>query len=187
MNKKLIFIAIILVVAFVSLAGCGSNVSTTSESRIQNSEQEKIQEEADYIGTYSQSFESDDIIGACDDSVEGGCKYEVSLTSENIAVYYTNSVGTTMVWYGNVSTTDITEKYSEIDKAYSIVSTLDSDFSSKPNASTAMFGYEGHHKEFKYIDKNGTKHIEMDVPDSSEDAIFDTTNINLYFLTKDVI
>ena len=187
MCKKLAYIITILTVAFVSLTGCGSGVSFAPEPQVQKSEQKKVQKEPEYIGTYSQTFESDDIIGACDDGAEGGCKYEVILTSKNITVYYTNSVGTTMVWYGSASATDVTKDYSSIKKAYSIVSTLDTDFSSKPDASTAMFGYEGRHKKFTYINNNGTKHIEMEVPDSSEDAIFDTTNINLYYLTKDVI
>lgn len=187
MCKKLAYIITILTVAFVSLTGCGSSVSSAPEPQVQKSEQKKVHKEPEYIGTYSQSFESDDIIGACDDGAEGGCKYEVILTSTNITIYYTNSVGTTMVWYGSASATDVTKNYSSIKKAYSIVSTLDPDFSSKPNASTAMFGYEGRHKKFTYINNNGTKHIEMEVPDSSEDAIFDTTNINLYYLTKDVI
>lgn len=186
MYKKLAYIITILTAAFVSLTGCGSNVSSAPEPQVQKSEQ-KVEKEPEYVGTYSQSFESDDIIGACDDGAEGGCKYEVTLTSKNIIVYYTNSVGTTMVWYGNASATDVTKKYNDIEKAYSIVSTLDLEFTSKTDTSTAMFGYEGHHKKFTYINNNGTKHIEMEVPDSSEDAILDTTNINLYYLTKDVI
>lgn len=186
MYKKLVYIITILTVSFCSLTGCGNYTYTTPQHQDQKSEQ-KIEKEPEYVGTYSQDFESDNVIGACDDGAENGCKYEITLTPKNVTVYYTNSVGTTMVWYGNASVTDVTKKYNDVKKAYSIVSTLDPDFTSKTDASTAMFGYEGRHKKFTYINSNGTKHIEMDVPDSSEDALFDTTNINLFYLTKDVI
>lgn len=186
MYKKLVYIITILTVSFCSLTGCGNYTYTTPQHQDQKSEQ-KIEKEPEYVGTYSQDFESDNVIGACDDGAENGCKYEITLTPKNVTVYYTNSVGTTMVWYGNASVTDVTKKYNDVKKAYSIVSTLDPDFTSKTDASTAMFGYEGRHKKFTYVNSNGTKHIEMDVPDSSEDALFDTTNINLFYLTKDVI
>lgn len=186
MYKKLVYIITILTVSFCSLTGCGNYTYTTPQHQDQKSEQ-KIEKEPEYVGTYSQDFESDNVIGACDDGAENGCKYEITLTPKNVTVYYTNSVGTTMVWYGNASVTDVTKKYNDVKKAYSIVSTLDPDFTSKTDASTAMFGYEGRHKKFTYVNSNGTKHIEMDVPDSSEDALFDTTNINLFYLTKDAI
>lgn len=186
MYKKLVYIITILTVSFCSLTGCGNYAYTTPQHQDQKSEQ-KVEKEPEYVGTYSQTFESDNVIGACDDGAKNGCKYEVVLTPKNITVYYTNSVGTTMVWYGNASATDVTKKYNDVKKAYSIVSTLDPEFTSKTDASTAMFGYEGRHKEFTYVNNNGTKHIEMDVPDSSEDALFDTTNINLFYLTQEVI
>ena len=173
--RKLYSIIAIIVICCIPLGGCAFGPQSEPNTATTQSQDAKPK--------------SENWLGVCDSGSENGCKYEITLTNKNITVHYTNSAGTSMVWYGSVSLTDITEEYDSMEHVYKIVSTLDSNFENLSGTSTAMFGYEGYHKEFKFYHPKGggNKYIAMQVPDGSEDAIFDTTNANISFVTKDAV
>ena len=194
--RKLYSIIAIIVICCIPLGGCAfgpqsepNTATTQSQVAKPKSEKPKTIDPDEYTGLYSRDYDADNWLGVCDSGSENGCKYEITLTNKNITVHYTNSAGTSMVWYGSVSLTDITEEYDSMEHVYKIVSTLDSNFENLSGTSTAMFGYEGYHKEFKFYHPKGggNKYIAMQVPDGSEDAIFDTTNANISFVTKDAV
>lgn len=180
--RKIMSIIAIIVACCIPLSACGST-NTKDVPKQKAIEKPKT---VDYTGVYYQDYDSDNFLGVCDNGSEIGCKYEITLTKKDISVHYTNSAGTILIWYGTVSTDDVTKNYKDYNHVINVTSKLDPEFTSMDRASDVIFGYEGNHKQFVYFEpKVGPAFVSMDVPNHSPDRVLDTTNVNLYLMTKD--
>lgn len=126
-------------------------------------------------GVYSQTYHDNH----CDDG-SSECTYEIILTEKNITVYYTNSVSSTIMWRGLIAMNDLESNDIRIG------SVLDSDFDNEHNTSRAMFTYNGNHKCFHYISRNGKSYLQTDVP-VSDSTTFRTHDILLPYKSQDVV
>lgn len=118
-------------------------------------------------GVYSKTYHDNH----CDDG-SSECTYEIILTEQNITVYYMNSVSSTIMWRGSIAMNDLESNHIRIG------SVLDPNFENEHNTSRAMFAYNGDHKCFHYISRNGQSYLQTDVP-VSDSATFRTHDILL--------
>lgn len=167
MNKNNKFIkkilTLVLILVFLGIA-CILPKAKKSEAPAQS-----------IYGVYSQIYHDNH----CDDG-SSECTYEIILTEKNIIVYYTNPVSSTIMWRGSIAMNDLESNHIRIG------SVIDPDFDNEHNTSRAMFTYNGNHKCFNYISRNGKSYLQTDVP-VSDSTTFRTHDILLPYKTQDVV
>lgn len=126
-------------------------------------------------GVYSKIYHDNH----CDDG-SSECTYEIILSERNIIVYYTNPVSSTIMWRGSIAMNDLESNHIRIG------SVLDPNFDNEHNTSRAMFTYNGNHKCFHYISRNGKSYLQTDVP-VSDSTTFRTHDILLPYKTQDAV